>query len=253
MKPLYLQAGAGMQVDYEEPALQVTMPARARQLFPLLRISRVVVSGYVLWSMEALLACADAGIAIVFIANDGEIRARWLGCNNRRQRLLQSVLDMLQCCDAFDRYQDWLRGMRRMAVRSAARRLGFADWRDADALALEMWLENTGQVGWQGVETRLQSLLMSTVLAYLGEYGLDARSGGLLQGRLNLPGDLCTLLVWDFYPALYVWQKRCHNQSTGHRDLIEFYERRSQRTENLLRGTMNKLHPLSAMESEREG
>ena len=241
MKSLYLQAGPGMQIDYEEPALRVSIPKKSRQLFPLLRISRIVVSGAAKWSMEALLACADAGIAIVFLNEDGQIRARWLGCDSHRQQLLQSVLDLLHRCDAIDRYQDWFLGMRRMAVRSTARRLGFNDWRDADAVELKAWLKKSSLTNWAEAEVRIQSLLMSTVLLYLGKYGLDARNGWLLQGRLNLLDDLCALLIWDFYPALCAWQTK-QQTPPGQRDLINFYERRSQRVEHLLRGIINKLH-----------
>lgn len=241
MKPLYLQARPGMQIDYEEPALRVSLPKQTRQLFSLLRVSRIVVSGAVQWSMEALLACADAGIAIVFLNDDGQVRARWLGCDCQRQVLLQGVLELLQRGDSMERYQDWLRGMQRMAVRSSARRLRLVDWREADANELKAWLEYTRRADWSGTEIRLQSLLMSTVLMFLGNYGLDARNSGLLQGQLHLPEDLCALLLWDFYPALYAWQKK-HPAAPGQRDLIRFYEARSQRVEQLLRGIVAKLH-----------
>ncbi len=53
MKPLYLQGKTGMRVDYEEPALSITQPDKARQLFPLQRVSRVIVSGSVDWTTVA--------------------------------------------------------------------------------------------------------------------------------------------------------------------------------------------------------
>jgi CRISPR/Cas system-associated endonuclease Cas1 len=51
------------------------MPEKADQLFPLSRLSRVVCKGIVEWSMSAMLACADAGINLIFLHKNGELRA----------------------------------------------------------------------------------------------------------------------------------------------------------------------------------
>ncbi len=241
MKPLYVVGKAGAVVEYEEPALRIVMPDQAGQLFPLTRISRVVVSGPVDWNMDALLACADAGICVVFLSTGGAVRARWLGCSSDRQNLLQRLVDLLQRSDAQQRYRDWFASMQRLAVRSTARRLGFSDWRDADAVSLRNWLDGSEIHLWKGVDVSLQGLLNSSVLAGLLEYGLDDGSEWLRDENMNLPGDICRLLIWDFYPALLAWQKT-HPELPDQRALIAFYERRSRRIEHLLRGILNKLH-----------
>lgn len=71
-KPLYLMPHAGMRVELDGPALRVSVPEQAERLFPLVRLSRVYVQGGALWSTEALLACADRGISVLFADRYGE-------------------------------------------------------------------------------------------------------------------------------------------------------------------------------------
>ncbi|MGR9046894.1 MAG: CRISPR-associated endonuclease Cas1 [Gammaproteobacteria bacterium] len=241
MRPLYLKGIEGTQVDYEVPALTVSVPNKTRQLFPLIRVSRVVVTGPVDWSMPALLACADAGVAVVFLEGTGEVRGQWLGTRRHRRNLIQLFADVLQRADAGDRYQDWLAGMQRMAVRSAARRLAFADWKDADADRLKAWFDASQNRSWDCINRWLQGFLLSSVLQELGSLGLDARSECWRDQRFSLPEEFCSLLFWDFFPALVRWRTR-HPAPPDHRAVIVFYENRLPRVEQLLRGIVNKWH-----------
>ncbi len=95
MRPLYINGSSGCRVVLDQPALRVVVQNKADQLFPLSRISRVVCKGAVEWSMFALLACADAGINLLFLQQNGEVRARWLGRGNERQSLNQRLVDLL--------------------------------------------------------------------------------------------------------------------------------------------------------------
>ena len=241
MKPLYLQGKTGMRVNFDEPALSIVAPDKARQLFPLSRISRVVVSGPVDWSMSALFACADCGIGIVFLCETGEVRSRWLGKVQSRQNFVQLYVELLQRVDSLQRYQDWYSAMRRMAVRSATRRLGFTDWQEADARTLNAWIQQALPEHCLSVQKVLQGFLLSSVLSYLGDLGLDARSECWADERINLADDLSQLLLWDFYPALFVWVGK-GSAEPCQAALIRFYEQRHQRVEHLLRGLLNRLH-----------
>lgn len=241
MKPLYIKGAAGMQVDYDEPALTVSVPDKTRQLFPLSRVSRIVVTGPINWSMSALFACADAGVAVVFLLDNGEVRGRWLGCVQQRQNLLQLFSDFWQRADAMERYQDWYSGMQRMAVRSSARRLGFADWQEADEALLKSWFDHPRDQVRHTLAQQLSGFLLATVLNVLGNVGLDARCDCLHDERISFADDLCRLLLWDFYPALSAWNRKW-TAPPDHQALVGFYESRLQRTENLLRGLLNRWH-----------
>ncbi len=230
-----------MRVDFDEPALAVFAPDKTRLLFPLARVSRVIVTGVVDWSMRALFACADAGIAVVFIAESGEIRCRWLGRVQQKQGFLQLYSELLERNDAVQHYQDWFAGMQRMAVRSTARRLGLSDWQLADAESLNKLLLKT--VPNEGVFTRniLQGFILSAVLQYLSDLGLDTGDFIVAGGKIQLADDLTAILLWDYYPVLVSW----HKKSEIKREMAAWaglFEQRRQRTEHLLRGLMNRLH-----------
>jgi len=95
MRPLYIDGVTGCRVVLDEPTLRVIMPEQADQLFPLSRLSRVVCKSIVEWSMSAMLACADAGINLIFLHKNGELRARWLATGTERQSLTQRLVDLL--------------------------------------------------------------------------------------------------------------------------------------------------------------
>ncbi len=172
MRPLYIDGSPGCRVVLDEPALRVVVPDKADQLFPLSRISRVVCKGVVEWSMSALLACADAGINLLFLEKNGEVRARWLGRGGERQSLTQRLVDLLARADGGQRYENWYLSMQKLAARSFARRMGLDDWREVPIndlrkrLALSLSDEGAFQAN------VLEGLLHSELLKWLPECGL---------------------------------------------------------------------------------
>lgn len=241
MQALYLDACEGMTVLLDEPALRVTMPAKADRLFPLQRISRVVVSGAVNWQMDALLACAEQGITVVFLGQDGCVRGRWLGQSGERQALLQRLADLMARADGGSRYADWRLAMRRMAVRSAARRLRCHNWRDYDAARLESLLQRLRAPGWQPLYRHMRGLLFAQMVELLSHCGLDAQSELLQEQRLDLAEDFTALLFWDFEVALSQWRQQ-QQTLPPRREWVVFYESRSGRVAFLARGLLSKLH-----------
>lgn len=73
-KPLYLQGGNELSVDLDGPALRIGQPGRAAVFYPLARLARVLSKGEVRWHCEALLACADGGVPVVFLGEEGGVR-----------------------------------------------------------------------------------------------------------------------------------------------------------------------------------
>jgi hypothetical protein len=64
--PLYLAPEGEAWVGLDGPALRVSRLDRAERIFPLRRIARVHTSPRVDSEQAALLACADAGIPVLF-------------------------------------------------------------------------------------------------------------------------------------------------------------------------------------------
>lgn len=241
MRPLYLHGRPGMTVGFDEPALVVNVPDKTRQLFPLARLSRVLVEGKAEWSMAALLACADAGIVVVFLNDQGEVRGRWLGRPCVESALLENLAALLERSEGVEQYRDWFAGMRRMAVRSAARRLGFSDWKDADYNALESWAQQALTPDWLALRKPIQGAVLTAVLRYLQDVGLDVGSERHASDRIFLADDLAQLLALDFLPMLQSWRRQ-YGDPPERKVLYGLIEQRSRRLEHLLRGLLNKLH-----------
>ena len=77
-RPLYLDAREATTILLEGPALRIRVSKQAERDVPLRRISRVVTNHRTQFTTDALLACADRGISVVFLSEDGEVRARIL-------------------------------------------------------------------------------------------------------------------------------------------------------------------------------
>ena len=241
MTPLYLEGKAGMRVALDKPALSVVTLENTRQLFPLTRISRVVVSGAVDWSMPALFACADAGISIVFLNESGVVRCQWLGSSPKKTSIVELFSGLLQRQDASQCYQNWSVAMQRMAARSSARRIGLIDWREVDVKVFEEWIKQSLNESWLPIISLLKGYLLSLVLQYLVDLGFDAQCDFILDGQFNLADDLTEMLLWDFYPSLLLWYQRSYQQPERVL-VVKFYQQRCQRAEHLLRGLLNRLH-----------
>lgn len=241
MKPLYIVGTAGCRVELDHPALRVTVPDQADRLFPLSRISRVVCQSSVEWSMQALLTCADAGIQLLFLKKNGEIRARLLGQSGDRQLLTQRLIDLLSRADGPAMYANWLLSMEKLAARSFARQIGLVDWRERSVVELRGQLQNAlDQEGWHRAKL-MQSVLYSELLSWLPESGFEQDNEGLLSMKLDLAADLSKLLLWDSYKVLL----NSNTSKTGKNLLhvtAELFEQRHARFFALFRSSINKLH-----------
>ena len=239
MRPLYIDGVPGCRVVLDEPALRIVVPESADQLFPLSRISRVVCKGVVEWSMSALLACADAGINVLFLHKNGEVRARWLGTGSERQSLTQRLVDLLSRADGKQRYDNWYLSMQKLAARSFARRLGMSEWREVSINELKrlvaMNLSSEGQYR----ANLLVGLLHSELLVLLSESGFCSDDEALLSTELDLAADLSKLLLWDFYPALLDADKPDNEKAMV--AMAVLYQQREDRLYLLFRSTISKL------------
>jgi hypothetical protein len=241
MRPLYIDGSSGCRVVLDEPALRVSLTDKADQLFPLSRVSRVVCKGVVEWSMSALLACADAGITVLFLEKNGELRARWLGRSGERQGLTQRLVDLMARADGPALYENWTLSMEKLAARSFARRIGLIDWRESSVPSLRRQLaESLGGEG-RHCANLLQSLLHAELLIWLPEAGFVSDDEGLIDSNLDLGMFLSRLLLWDFYPLL-LESGMPEQGEAPMRAMGMVFEQRADRCYLLFRSTINKLH-----------
>ena len=239
MRPLYIDGVPGCRVVLDEPALRISVPDKADQLFPLSRISRVVCKGVVEWSMSAMLARADAGINLVFLHKNGDIRARWLSVGTERQSLSQRLVDLLARADGVQRYENWYLSMQKLAARSFARKVGIADWREVSIVDLQKMLAVHLSEARQQHAKLMLSILHSELLVLLEDSGFGSDEEAILSNQLDLPADLSKLLLWDFYPALL---KADNSQVDKPFELMaRLYQQREDQFYLLFKSTLSKL------------
>jgi hypothetical protein len=202
-KALYLHGHQPLTVALDGPALRVQAEASADRLFPLERVSRVVVSGDVVWSTEALLACADSGVPVAFLRRDGVLRARVLGRPKARpptdlREALESVLD-----DAAGpgRLRDWLAGQASRARVALATRLHGAPV----AASVEELREHlraqahryAPEDGLRLLDARLAALLASDVARLLSRAGVEWGDPLTAVHGIDLVRSAAEVIAWE--------------------------------------------------------
>ncbi len=239
MRPLYIDGASGCRVVLDEPALRVSVADKADQLFPMSRVSRVVCKGLVEWSVSALLACADAGISVLFLKKNGELRARWLGCTNERHLPTQRLVDVLARADGPVLCENWMLSMEKLAARSFARRIGLPDWREVPVLALRRQLfVSLGSEGRHRANL-LENILHAELLVWLPEAGFAGNDEALMSNDLDLAVFISRLLMWDFYPPLL--DGDATSTEAPMQAMAMLFQQRSDRGYLLFRSTINKL------------
>lgn len=212
MRPLYLDSAEGTTVALDGPALRVRQPERADRLFPLARVSRIVVSGAPEWQTAALLACAGRGITVTFLDHQGTPLGRLLGRMGDRQGLQQRLLDLLDRPDWRVLYAQWLRAMRQRWARTARPRLHapgslhtvsqLSDWVEHEARVLAGDEAGPASGRW------LRADLSAAVSERLVRTGLDTGSELFQDGHPDLVTDLVEVLRWELEPVRLGWLRR---------------------------------------------
>ena len=202
-------------------------------------------------TQRRLLACAEQRITVCFVAADGRLLARCIGKPVTDRLLQQRWADFLLSDDWPERYACWYRSMEKMAARSLARHMGFADYRSAEPRRLRRYIEQQlRQTGLADADTaagkQLRALLKTVVIGLFDRAGLDLEKDCVRADRLDLSGDFVRLLFLDFRWALLRWlrQRRSDGRppSPSRSELAAFFERRSTRTDRLAQGLINRLH-----------
>jgi hypothetical protein len=254
-RPLYLAPPADTRVVLDGPALCVQQEERAEQLFPLQRIARVYTDTSVDWSTPALLACAERGIGVLFVAPDGAVAARLLGRPGARDELLHRFTEFMLLPQAPERYAHWLLSQRRRLAYWACMKLdapaGVRNPRNA-----RQWLErraaaHAGRRGAERTRQWLRALAYQRTEVHLTDLGFGASTELGQSGEPSLARDLAELLTWYLQPARIGWLHRRH-QAAQHRceplrpprhaDTVRLFESRAVRIGRRLRDLSSALH-----------
>lgn len=211
-RPLYLAPSAETWVGLDGPALRVSSLEQAERLFPLRRIGRVHTNARVEWETEALMACAERGIPVVFVDEDGQVLARLLGRPGERDELRNRLIAFLLRPESLGMLRHWMQTSRHRAARWAAIKLRLGT-QLADTSAIRQRIDaQTAHVAGEQVAAQTRQWLRGLAYAWMEEHLRDlglGRSTELGQaGRPPLAADLTDIFYWYLEPARQGWLKR---------------------------------------------
>ena len=233
-KPLYLNGGAPLQVCLDGPALRVRKQQSDDRRFPLVRISRVVVSGTVDWAWEARLACQESGIVVCFLRADGLPCCQWVGRPSTRSTFAEDWRHFIDSEDSEVSFRQWRIQVRQQATRFCALCLGL-ERRDPHALAVHVGRCAANDPLYRAAKRGLYGLAHARSLEELAKLGL---SDGNMSLCLVAP-DLTASIQWGLHPRVRDWLPR--QSSVTMPRLTAFFEGSRSTVDFHLRDTLRRL------------
>lgn len=242
-KALYLDGAAEpLEVVLDGPALRIRRYARADARAPLRVLGRIVVSGSVAWRTEALLACMDAGIPVVFLAADGTARGWAVGAHDSEEDINLLLEDA--CLDRAwaGRHEDWIRAMERRSLIAAINALKV---RAANMRGPDVWVACEARVDALNAPVKaaaiigcLTGALSAHAAQLLRRQGIAARFATGYGAPVRLLDDFTRILAWELWPlvweiALYFCRHGAKHRTEAdvRRRLIRFYEAQAPKVE----------------------
>lgn len=206
-RPLYLDPSRDWTVSLDAgPSLHVRAPGRARTLFQIRTLSRIVSPTCATWSSEALIACLRAGVPVLFSDASGEV-VGWCFGSRKRETTIASLLRLaLDEPDGPIWIEDWRHSSARREVIGAMRELGMRyptlgdklDTAGARSLLCNWHRQRMGEpvsIWLQSLERHVEALAARTVLDYVGDPALI----GYPVPGLHLGIVLAGLLQWRLH------------------------------------------------------
>lgn len=196
-RPLYLMSTEACLVDVEGPALAVRRKHRARGLFPLGRISRVVSAASVQWRSRALTSCLERGIPIVLLGRNGCPSGYVQPACVARSSLAERLCEVLERHHWQHHFDNWLSAERMRIVRSWAAARAEAGEVMAEPRRRDIVRRFVYAPGWQQLLAELPGIYHAALLALTCERmkaaGLAATYFGV-GAELHLADAVCNLL-----------------------------------------------------------
>jgi hypothetical protein len=207
MRPLYLDSGLDWQVRLDDgPSLHVSASGRARSLFRISRLSRVISPARARWDTDALLACLRVGVPVLFIDAKGETVGWCFGSRKRESTLANLLRIAVDEPDGGTWIRDWERAAARREVMATFRAIGLCGLHSSEHLEaagarsrLCNW--HRRRLGWavgpwlHCLERYSEALAAEQLQEHVGDSGLIAHASpgihlglilsGLLQWRLH--------------------------------------------------------------------
>jgi len=207
-RALYLDAAARWQVRLDDGvALNISGPGRARGLYPLTRLARVVSPWHAEWTMQALLACLQAGVPVLFHDAHGEPVGWCFGPRRRETTLAALLREGLAQSNWNDEFAAWRRAVERRLAMAALSAMQAGCCRlDPAAVRVQLCNAHRRRIG-HSIGAHLRALHRAAA-ALVGEHLQrevgDASLIGYRRPGLHLGAVFTELLEWPLH--LLLWQ-----------------------------------------------
>lgn len=236
-----------MRVLLDGPALRVRRGGKADVLYPLRRLSRIVVSRQVNWENEALLRCLAADVPVTFLDPKGRVAGVCLGPGRRHPGLTEAWREFVERPDWHIGYRDWFTAMERKAIREAASRLNLrlGDYRSASVRRhfSALLQSKCPDVEFRPAILHFKGLTAALAIQVVQAAGFNPVRIGDGRERADLAHDGARLLEWDI--GVLLIQHACAGQNVASapagKDLACFFEARTPRLRKLLDGYLGWL------------
>lgn len=207
IRPLYLDAGLPWQVQLDDgPALHISAPGRARSLYPLQRLARVISPSHAQWSTPALLACLRAGVPVLFHDTAGDTIGWCFGPRKRETTLDELLREALDQPSWAGLIEGWTMSAQRREIMAALRAMNTACARQEPA-AVRSHLCNLHRVR-TGLPARHWLIALQRVNAALVTERLHGLIGdpaliGYAREGLHLARTVSALMEWQLHRLLH--------------------------------------------------
>lgn len=206
LNPLVLDPALSWTIQIDQNvALRVAAPGRARTLYPLSRLGRVVCGRRAQWQTEALVACLEAGVPVLFTDLRGRCVAWCFGQRRREGTLEQLLVEGLSHPEWPSWFDQWRTAFARREMLACLREFGLhsGSLEQASVRArLCNWHRQRLGFGVGPYLHSLEAVTLGVVSQVLGASLSDPTVLGYAREGSNLPRDVATLMQWRIHALL---------------------------------------------------
>lgn len=254
-RPVYVDPGIPVWLDIEDGALVFRVAGKAARQVPLHWVSRLVLPEHAEMGLQAMCACARAGIPVVVMGETGEVVLRAVGHRPGEGDLRRRLSELVARPGWRGMLSDWVLSTRSRIGRIVQHRLSLGPGRlDAEEVAMAIERRARSLAG-DDLARRSARDLQAFCQAWMHEvllvHGIDGRTDEWLFDELDVASLLAGLMAFRLQPLRLGWLRRRHEwmrrkgtarAPVRYATLVRLFESNRGRVSRLGRDIINRFH-----------
>ena len=245
MKSLYLNSTEPLYIFIDGPALCVHQESKSLRRYPLLRVSRLVISCQVYWNSKALSTCLDSGIVVSYLSSNGTLDTKTARKKYRSSKLAELWNDFHIDQQSMIHYKVWSKTHRYRAVKLCAWLLGWTpragieniEYTIKNATLTEAELSTVSEF-----KTRLVGLLNVKIYEVLNFKSIRLVD----EAGSRLHADILHSIEWGLYPEMVNYIRKASksismSELNSHKSVVFFFENNESAVDFILRDFLIRL------------